>query len=161
MSLFNRRALLILPLALAACGFSPVYAPGGNGDALDGRIEVSPPDSPNTYMLVRNLEGNLGRAANPEYRLNISLATRNQGQAITADNSILRYSIIGRVNYSLIQVATGEVVSSGDVSNFVGYSATGSTVETLASEKDANKRLMVILADQLTTELYTLPDLSA
>ncbi|WP_372570539.1 hypothetical protein [Ruegeria jejuensis] len=160
MSSFNRRTLLMLPLALAACGFSPVYAPGGNGDLLDGKIEVSAPDSPNTYLLVRNLEGNLGRAANPEYKLNVSLSTRTQGQAITADNSILRYAIVGRVNYALIRVATGDVVSSGDVSNFVGYSATGSTVETLASEKDANKRLMVILADQLTTELYSLPDLT-
>ncbi|MCL6284645.1 hypothetical protein M3P21_14000 [Ruegeria sp. 2012CJ41-6] len=161
MSSFNRRTLLMLPLALAACGFSPVYAPGGNADLLNGKIEVSAPTSTDTYLLVRNLEGNLGRAANPDYRLNVSLSTRTQGQAITADNAILRYALAGRVEYSLIRVANGEIVSSGDVSNFVGYSATGSTVETLASEKDANKRLMVILADQLTTELYSLPDLTA
>ena len=33
-------------------------------------------------------------------------------------------------------------------------SATGSTVATLAAERDAQKRLMVMLADQLVTRLY-------
>lgn len=161
MSSFDRRTLILMPLALAACGFQPVYAPGGNADQLYGRIEVSAPDSVNTYLLVRNLEERLGRPAAAEYKLNVSLRTSTQGQAITADNAILRYAIQGNVNYALVRSGTGEVVHSGNVSNFTGYSATGSTVETFASEKDANRRLMEILADEVTTRLYTLPDLSA
>ena len=33
--------------ALCACGFSPVYAPGGTGDRLQGRIAVQAPDTLN------------------------------------------------------------------------------------------------------------------
>jgi LPS-assembly lipoprotein len=47
-------------------------------------------------------------------------------------------------------------VTSGSVDNFTGYSATGTTVATLAAERDAQERLMTILADQIVTRLLTL-----
>ena len=52
------------------------------------------------------------------------------------------------------------IVASGNVQNFTGYSATGSTVETLAGERDAQRRLMTILADQITIELLTTVNLA-
>ena len=159
MSLFNRRTLLFLPLALAACGFTPVYAPGGTAHGLRGKVEVAEPDSVDSYLLVQSLEDRLGRAALPVYSLSLVLTTRTQGQAITAANETTRYSMLGHVAYTLHQTDTQDIVASGSVDNFTGYSATGSTVETLASERDARERLMVILADQITTQLYTTLDL--
>jgi LPS-assembly lipoprotein len=44
-------------------------------------------------------------------------------------------------------------VRQGRVSDFTGFSATGSTVATLAAERDATARLMVILADQIVDRL--------
>lgn len=164
MSLFNRRTLLFLPLALslglAACGFTPVYAPGGTAAGLRGKVEVSEPDSVDSYLLVQNLEERLGRATLPVYTLSLVLTTRTQGQAITAANETTRYGMLGHVAYTLRQVDNQDIVASGSVENFTGYSATGSTVETLASERDARERLMVILADQLTTQLYSTVDLT-
>ena len=161
MSLFNRRSLLFLPLVLVACGFTPVYAPGGTGAALRGKVEVeiAAPDSVDTYLLVENLEERLGRATQPEYSLSIVLVTATQGQAITANNETTRYSLLGDVAYDLRKIDSQDVLASGNVNNFTGYSATGSTVETLASERDARKRLMVILADLLTAQLYSTVDL--
>ncbi|MFT7592905.1 MAG: LPS-assembly lipoprotein [Paracoccaceae bacterium] len=159
MSLFNRRTLLFLPFALAACGFTPVYAPGGTAHALRNKVEVAEPDSVDSYLLVQNLEERLGRATQPVYSLSLVLTTRTQGQAITASNETTRYSMLGDVAYTLRQNDTQDIVASGSVDNFTGYSATGSTVETLASERDARERLMVILADQITTQLYVTVDL--
>ena len=62
--------------------------------------------------------------------------------------------IVGDVDFALRNISTGQVVTSGNVENFTGYSATGSTVATLAAERDAQKRLMVMLAEQLVTRLY-------
>jgi LPS-assembly lipoprotein len=160
MSLYSRRFLLILPLVLAACGFSPVYAPGGTASALRGKVEVAVPDSVDSYLLVQNLEERLGRPAQPDYKLALALAVVAQGQAVTAENETTRYSLVGRIDYQLIDITSDEVISEGSVDNFTGYSATGSTVETLASERDARQRLMVILADQITTQLYTTTDLA-
>jgi LPS-assembly lipoprotein len=162
--LFKLKNLLLTPLALitlliSACGFEPVYGTGGTGSALQGNIEVSAPDTIDTYLLVQNLEQRLGRSSDAEYDLNVTLRTEFQGQAITASNETTRYSIVGQVDYALLSVETGEIIASGNVRNFTGYSATGSTVDTLASERDARKRLMTILADQLTTQLYATVEL--
>ncbi len=166
-----KRPLLILTLAAAlvasACGFTPVYAPGGNGNALYGQIVIPVPEQAdatgdsNAYFLVRDLEQRLGRTSSGDYQLNLTLSTRSEGQAITADNSITRYSIIGAAGYSLTRLADGVVISSGTESNFTGYSATGSTVETLAGERDAFERLMRILADQITARLLATADITA
>ncbi len=161
MSWFNRKFLLMIPLVLSACGFQPVYGTGGIGSALRGKVEVSAPDDVESYWLVQNLEEDLGRNTSSalEYDLAVTVATTQQGQAITASNEITRYSILGSANYTLTNKASGQIVASGKVDNFTGYSATGSTVETLASERDARHRLMNILADQITTQLYATADL--
>ncbi len=151
----------MLPAALAACGFQPVYGPGGTGTALQGRIQVAAPDTEDGYLLVRDLETRLGRAAAPEYRLTYELETWTQGQAVTSANETTRYSVTGRANYALTRIADEKVVASGATQNFTSYSATGTTVETLASERDARRRLMAILAEQIATEILTGADLSA
>lgn len=154
MSSFSRRALLFLPLALAACGFTPVYGPDGTATELRGRVLVDEPHDKDSYLLVRDLEQVLGQTKAPIYRLSYTLVTDTQGQAITAEGDITRFSIIGEVAYTLRKADTQTIIASGEVDNFTGYSATGSTVETLASERDAYARLMNILADQITTRLY-------
>ncbi|WP_170754580.1 LPS assembly lipoprotein LptE [Ruegeria lacuscaerulensis] len=162
MSLFDRRTLLLLPLALAACGFEPVYAPGGSGSALNGRVEVSAPNSVNSYLLVQNLEQRLGRTASSgsDYALNVNVSTVRRRAAITQTNETDRYTIEGRADFALRSNATGQVITSGSVADFVGFSAAGSTVSELADERDANERLMVILSDQIISRLYATPDLA-
>ncbi|WP_037315180.1 LPS assembly lipoprotein LptE [Ruegeria halocynthiae] len=162
MSLFNRRTLLLIPLALAACGFEPVYAPGGSGAALNGNVAVSAPNTVDSFLLVQNLEQQLGRSANSgqDYMLDVSVSTVTQAAAITQTNEINRLIIDGRASYALKSGESGQVLASGEVTDFVGYSAAGSTVSTLADERDAKQRLMVILADQIVNRLYAVPDLS-
>ena len=165
MSLLNRRNIvtyggaLVTRATLCACGFSPVYAPGGTGDRLQGRIAVQAPETLNAsrdedaYYLVRNLETRLGRSTEADYDLTVSLTTREEGQALTADRQITRYSLIGQARYALLRRSDGLVVTSGRVESFSGYSASGSTIQTLSSENDAHERLMQILADQIVAKL--------
>ncbi|MFT4959744.1 MAG: LPS-assembly lipoprotein [Paracoccaceae bacterium] len=157
MSLFSRRFLLLLPaaVALAACGFTPVYGPDGTATELRGRVLIDEPVDTDSYLLVRDLEQILGQTKGPIYRLSYKLLTETQGQAITAEGDITRYSIFGEVAYTLRKADTDAIVASGEVDNFTGYSATGTTVETLASERDAYARLMTILADQIAIRLYS------
>jgi LPS-assembly lipoprotein len=49
--------------------------------------------------------------------------------------------------------ATGSVLRSDTVDSFVSYSATGTTVATLAAQRDAQTRLMTILADLIVQQL--------
>ncbi len=162
MSSFDRRTLILMPLALAACGFEPVYAPGGSGTALDGKVAVSAPNNVDSFLLVQNLERKLGRSATSgsDYALDVQVSTVTRAASITTSNETTRYTIDGRATYALKSNNTGQILASGTVTEFVGYSAAGSTVSTLADERDAKERLMVILSDQIVTRLYATPGLT-
>ena len=157
MSSFNRRSVLMLPLALAACGFTPVYGPGGTGTKLQNQVLVAAPQDRNSYLLVRRIEERIGRSDVPQYNLSLTLETREEGLGIDPDGNIDRYNLIGIAGYVLTDATSGAQVTSGTVNSFTGYSATGSTVETLASERDARERLMVILGDQIVSRLLSAP----
>ena len=149
----SRRLLLLAPLALAACGFTPAYAPGGGADKLLGTIWVQDPSDKNGFDLVERLEERLGRPENIRYDLGYTITTQAVGVGITTDNQITRYNLKGVVDWTLTERVTGARVAGGRVQNFTAYSATGSTVAGLAAEEDAAYRLMRILADQIVARL--------
>lgn len=153
MSLFRRQFLFALPLAVAACGFSPVYGPGGTGTALQNAVSIAAPEDRSSYLLVRRLEERLGRTASPRFGLSLTLDTREEELGIDPDGNIDRFNLVGVAGYVLNDLDTGAEIGSGTVNSFTGYSATGSTVVTLAAERDARERLMVILADQIVARL--------
>ena len=140
-------------LALTACGFTPVYGPGGAGTALQNRVLVDQPDDRTGFLLVQRLEERLGRAGDPAYRLAVDLALREEARAIDPDGDIRRFHLIGSAAYTLLLSGSDSVVQSATVDNFVSYSATGTAVATLAARRDAQERLMVILADQIVLQL--------
>jgi LPS-assembly lipoprotein len=151
----SRRLVLLAPLALAACGFAPVYGPGGNGQLLQNRVVVDAPDTRFRYFLTREIEQRLGRSQDPAYALALNITTRQERLAINRAGETTRFDLVGVADYALRDLSSGAVVAAGKVENFTGYSATGTTVVTLASQQDAEKRLMAILAEQIVTRLYT------
>ncbi|TCO69603.1 LPS assembly lipoprotein LptE [Rhodovulum euryhalinum] len=155
MSSSDRRTFLAVlsGLALAGCGFRPAYGPGGVAEGLRGRIAVDPPDTRNAFALVERLEERLGRAEAPLYRLSYRLSTIREGLGISEAQETTRYTLRGELPFQLVDLSTGTTVQSGTIKAFSAYSATGSTVATLAAERDAERRLMVMLADQLVTRL--------
>lgn len=148
-----RRTILGLVLGLAACGFTPVYGPDGAGRTLQNQVVFAAPDERNAQLLMQQLEARLGRAQNASYSLEVALDLTQEGLAIDADGNTTRYNMLGVAAYTLTGAADGAVMASGTVRNFTGYSATGTTVATLASERDAEKRLMNILADMIAERL--------
>ena len=153
MSSFNRRTLLLLPVALGACGFTPAYAPGGAATKLLGTIRVADPTDKNGFDLVERLEERLGRPNDRRYDLAYTIKTEALGVGISGENAITRFNLTGVIDYTLSDHATGTRLSGGTVQSFTAYSATGSTVAGLAAEEDAAFRLMRILADQIVARL--------
>lgn len=148
-----KRTILGLVLGLAACGFTPVYGPDGAGRTLQNQVVFAAPDERNAQLLMQQLEARLGRAQNESYSLEVALDLTQEGLAIDADGNTTRYNMLGVAAYTLTGAADGAIMASGTVRNFTGYSATGTTVATLASERDAEKRLMNILADMIAERL--------
>ena len=151
---YNRRTFLISAVALAGCGFTPVYGPHGVGRSLIGQVEIESPADTNTYNLVSYLEQRLGRGDTARYGLTYSLSTREEGLAVTESQTIVRYNVVGELSFAVRDLDTNVVVTSGTVSATTAYSASGTTIATQAAGKDANERLMVALADRLIERLY-------
>lgn len=157
MSSSDRRFLVLASLAaLAGCGFAPAYAPGGGGTALLGQVEVAAPDTRAGFLLTRELEARLGRPAAPAYLLTPAITLQERSISVDRSNITLRFNLLGRLDYTLTESATGEIVTRGTVENFTGYSTFDTPVATQAAARDAEARLMTMLADQLLTRLAAL-----
>ncbi|WP_101067256.1 LPS assembly lipoprotein LptE [Roseovarius salinarum] len=165
MSSFDRRRFLLAAvpagaLALAGCGFTPVYGPQGGGRAIQGAVRVDAPEGREGYLLTRTLEERLGRGGKSRYGLSHAVETRERGAAIATGNVTTRYTLLGEATYALRDLDDGRVLLSGKVDSFTSYSASGSTVATTAAREDARERLMTILADQIVDRLLlAAPDL--
>ncbi|WJY22355.1 LPS assembly lipoprotein LptE [Fontisubflavum oceani] len=155
MSLSDRRTFLTLLAAapLAACGFTPVYAPGGPGDVLRGQILVEPPETRTEFLMVARLEDRLGRASSPRYAMTIDTVIDERGIAVTGSNDITRINLTGATRFRVVEAGTDVQVHAGRVQTFTAYSTTGSTIATAAAERDAEERLMIALADQIVSNL--------
>ena len=101
----------------------------------------------------RRLEDRLGRNTSATFALNYTLALGEIALAVTPDNAIQRFHVTGAVNYTLLDRGTGAVVASGQLENFAAYAATGNTVSAATARRDAEARLVTILADQLVARL--------
>jgi len=146
-------ALLVAIMGIVACGFTPVYAPGGAGDGLRGTLLISEPDNRNEFSFVSRLEERLGRAGTAPYTLAYVIETRSEGVGVTPAQETTRYNLFGTVTYSVVDRGSGAILATGKVDNFTGYSATSLIVGTQSVTRDANERLMVILADQVVARL--------
>lgn len=151
---FSRHLIALTTLLLiAACGFTPVYGPGGAGTELQNTILVDEPKDQDSYLLTQRIEERLGRGSNAVYGLKVNMTVRETGIAINSQGDTDRYDILGVAQYTLRDLKTGGQVTNGTVNSFSAYSATGNAAATLAAERDARERLMIILADQIVIRL--------
>jgi LPS-assembly lipoprotein len=159
-----RRFLMVSLLAVAGCGYTPAYGPTGQAEVLRQQVSVDSPGNENEFNLVTRLESRLGRPQVAGYRLSYSVSTGLDAVGFTLGRDASRYNITGKVSFKLHSLATGKVVHESSVDGFTGYSAgvndattappsTSATISTVAAQRDAFARLMVILADQMVTRL--------
>ena len=148
---YGRRAVLGLGLAAlmtgAGCGFTPLYAPGAPGDRLRGLLVVTPPDDRASFAFAAQVEQLLGRVDAGPYRLTYTIMTRKEDQASQ------RSALLGAVKYSVIENSTGRTLASGRQTAFTGFNTTSTIVATRTSARDAQARLMVLLANAVVSEL--------
>ena len=149
---WSRRSILLGLLALAGCGFTPVYAPGSTASTLRDRVQITAPETVEGYAMLQGLRDRLGNAATPAYALTVMLDITEVAAATTTAGSTTRYTLPGTASYMLSNLA-GFTLAQGTVDSFTSYSATGTTVATRSAQADARERLAQLLADQIVTRL--------
>ncbi|MEM9427023.1 MAG: LPS assembly lipoprotein LptE [Pseudomonadota bacterium] len=150
-----RRTALFSLLALAGCGFTPVYgiSPDGQASTLRGRIDVAVPDDEEGFALVKRLEDRLGLPEAADLSLTAQIRVSEEAVGFLPDGEISRFNVIGQVDWRLAEIDNGTGVAAGSERSFTSYSATSTTVATSFAQRDARRRLMVILADRIVTDL--------
>ncbi len=142
-----------MPLALAACGFTPAFGTKGPAEGLLGTVRTADPTDKNGFDFVQRMEERLGRPTNPLYDLAYTITTAPVGVGYTPDGAITRYNLTGGIDWTLTRRADQARITGGHIDNFTSYSATGSTVAGLTAETDAALRLMRLLADEVVKRL--------
>ena len=160
MWLHRRRMLLALSALLAgsACGFTPAFGPEGGASVLQDNLRVVAPDRRDGFLIAQRLEDRFGRNDGGRYVLTVTPTIQRQGLATSVEGTTNRFQVTGVADFALRDTQSDTVVRRGRVTDFTGFSATGSTVATLAAERDATARLMVILADQIVDRLILTAD---
>ena len=152
-----RRALLLALLALAGCGFRPLYGEGEPAAAMTGRIVVAQLEGAPGFTMRERLTQRLGAPTAATHRLETTLALNRTGVALTQENVTTRFDVIGTASYTLVPLAGGPPVASGVVRSLTGYSAPASpgasAFAVQAALEDAEHRLAVILADGIVQRL--------
>ena len=155
MWLYSRSGFFLAALALAGCGFAPMNGVNSKSQMLRNTVLVQAPTNQVEFELVHNLEEQLGQATSKLYDLRYKLNVEEDIVVVSAAQEIDRFSLVGLLEYSLVD-KEGVVLLTETAKSFTGYSATGTTVATQRSQRDAYDRLMVILAKQVSNSLFTL-----
>lgn len=158
---FDRRFFLtgLAGFVLAGCRFEPVYGPGGTGPALIGTVRADDPVSRADFHFVAALEERLGRPVAPRYALGYRIGQRRVETGAIRGIGASRIQLLGSLDFTLTESATGAEVARGRIEAESAYSTTSTQLATLAAAEDAELRLMRMLADGLVTRLMTEPGL--
>ena len=105
------------------------------------------------FALVKRLEDRLGLPQTPDLALSADIRVTEDAVGFLPDGEISRYNVVGQVDWRLVRRSDGASVASGREKSFTSYSATSTTVATSFAQRDARRRLMVILADRIVTDL--------
>lgn len=94
-----------------------------------------------------------GQPNQPRYRLDVGLSERKEGLAIRRDDSATRISLILVADFALVELAAGKPVMTGSARTVVGYNIIRSDYASIVSERDAQRRAAMELADEIKTRL--------
>jgi LPS-assembly lipoprotein len=149
----RRAVIAALCLALAGCGFHPMY--GGNLAPEMSSIYVEPIAERDGYALRNTLIDRLGsdgRAEGKKYRLKITLNEASQGIALQNDATITRYNNTINARYVLSD-AKGDMLMQGTQEELTAYNVVNSPYATLTAEQDASMRAAQTMAERIHLDL--------
>jgi LPS-assembly lipoprotein len=153
--------LLLTTLAIAGCGFRPLY---GRTD-LDPRVAptlsavyVDPIPDRVGYELrnsLLDLFNATGQADGAIYRLKLTLNEREEAVVLQSNTAITRYNYTLTAHYDLLPRESTSPVKSGDVTALSAYNVAAAPFlySTVTEERDAKNRAANDVAERIRTEL--------
>ncbi len=155
----DRRMVLAGLMGLGACGFRPVYGPGGTGTALQGQVRAADPVTRADYQFLAAFEDRLGRPAPGRFDLAYRIAVARLDAGRIQGVGATRIVLTGTLDYTLAEA--GLERARGRVSAETAFSTTATQLAAQTAEDDAEARLARMLAEALVARLLADPRLAA
>ena len=151
--------LMVVALALAGCGFRPLYGTmGANpaGQRIFASIYVEPIAHERVGYELRNQLIDLlrgpNRAQNATYRLQVAVTETREGVALQNDATITRYDLAFTAKYKLLD-ATLNTVTQGEETTLESFDVAQSPYASLTGQKEAEKRAVQDIAEHIQIDL--------
>jgi len=155
-------ALIGAAAALGACGYRPLYATSGAGDASGvaavqslESIHVDPIPNREGQMMRTALERRLAvrPGAETRYTLSVTLSESVSTFAVERDAFATRANLELTAVYELKDNQSGKTMTQGQTRAVASYNFLNSEYATFAARQDARKRAIDTLADDIRTRL--------
>ena len=148
-----KRLLIALAFGLSACGFQPVYAPGGSASLAAGNISIEEIPGRSGYVLRRALQQELA-AGLPNLQgpasLQIDLDEKLTRLAFKPDGAAARSSVEARSKYVLYMDGTS-IVGDSDVE--LSFAVPDAPYGDISAQTNASERAMRLLASRIVDDL--------
>lgn len=155
-----RIGIIIMLLALAGCGFEPIYADRSAGsDALDvmQRVAVQAPASRDGEALKADIEDRL----NPEavsapayYQLITQIQAHAEPFIIEPDGTASRYTLRLVVPYRLVRISDNQELTRSTVRHEISYNVSElDDYATIVAQRDAMRRGLTQIAEMLSSRV--------
>ena len=148
---------LVAPLALTACGLSPMYAGGSSAGVAQGlaAVEIPAIQGRGGWLVKNALDARLGIAGQttPQYRLDVRLDDSLEALGVLNDDTISRERRILRARYQLVDIATGAILLDTTAGSDAGIDVVSSEYATIAAEQKALENLALEVADRMATQI--------
>lgn len=145
---------------LTACGFTPIYGARGEGKASVqtslNNIYINNISDERGQTLRNKLIDRLyfnGRPENPKARLSVNLTFSESNSGIQKDATSTRSQLRMNARFVLLSMDKKEELLSGVASTVASYSKLDAQYGTLATQRDAHKRAIIEISEQIVNRL--------
>ena len=153
-----RRVLPLLAvaasLALAGCGFTPLYATPGLTTKL-AAIDVIAPQGRTGFLIREHLDDAFARdrAGPAAYSMRLALAETRYPFGVRTDNVATRYEYVLTADYVLASLPSGAPAKRGRVRVELTYDSADQPYASIAAQQDAEDRATEEAARRIQLEL--------
>ena len=158
MSFFRLFCTCTLLIALAACGFSPLYGGPENRNinqelAYVNITSIEERDGQIIHNFLLDRLNPSGRRADSRYTLSVAVSrtTHEIGLKFTEEATRAKLTLIAR--YFLTRDTDGKILAEGSVRSVNSYNISDSEFARVASERDATERAAREVSDEIKTRL--------
>ena len=155
-SIFKITAVALLGLTLTGCGFRPLYSTNDQGPSILKNLAAIDVHAKNDSIgreLEFGLENVLAYDGSDTYQLVMTYERATRNIAIEQDQEVTRRNLQLTVNFVLRESGTNKTLFKSTAFSVVGYNLVDTQFANIMSERDANKRAVTALYDDIRVQL--------